>query len=84
MARPDSQNPSPREWRFLYRAAIFETNPCEKSNRIAEAEAAVAKRLREIFRDATLDAEAERDALDDALYALRAWRTALKNKTSAA
>jgi hypothetical protein len=81
MARPDS---NPGEWRHLYRAAIFETNPAEKSNRIAEAEAAVVKRLREILCDTTLDAEAERDALDDALYALRAWRTALKNKTSAA
>ncbi len=84
MARSDSQNPNPREWKFLYRAAIFEADPCETPNRIADAEAAAVKRFREISRDARLEPEEERDALDDAIYALRAWKTALQNKTRAA
>jgi hypothetical protein len=72
MARSDSQNPYPREWRILYRAAISETNPHEMSKKISDAEEVIVERVRETFRETGLDAQAEREALDDAIYALRA------------
>ncbi len=80
----DFRNPDPREWRLLYRAAIFETDPCEKSKRISDAEEAIVGRVRETFCDTGPDHQGEREALDDAMYALRAWKIALKNRTSAA
>jgi len=64
------------DWRTLYRAAILETNKKVLPQRVSEAEAAVVTRGREIFYDpATLDELDEKEALEDALYALRAFRT---------
>ena len=61
------------DWRTLYRAAILETNKSVLPQRVSEAEEAVLTRGREIFYDpATLE---EKEALEDALYALRAFRT---------
>jgi hypothetical protein len=61
-------------WRTLYRAAIFETNRRVIPNRVMEAEKAVLARGRELFRQiGTMD---EKEALEDALYALRAYKTA--------
>lgn len=61
-------------WRTLYRAAIFETNRSVIPNRVMEAERAVLARGRELFRQiGTMD---EKEALEDALYALRAYKTA--------
>ena len=79
-----SQGPHSTEWKILYRAAIYETNDYELPKRISDAENAIIQRMREIFRENGVDAEAEREALDDALYALRAWKIALENRTRAA
>ena len=64
------------DWRTLYRAAILETNKSVLPQRVSEAEEAVLTRGREIFYDpATLDELEEKEALEDALYALRAFKT---------
>lgn len=80
----DSRRPHSTEWKILCRAAIFETNDRELEKRISDAEEAIVERMRDLFRETGADAEAEREALDDALYALRAWKTALENRTHAA
>jgi len=63
-------------WKTLYRAAILETNKGLLPQRVWEAEEAVKARGREIFYGNGTPEEEE--ALDDALYALHALRTACK------
>jgi len=69
-------SPCPKriDWRSLYRAAILETNNSALPERVSEAEKAVIARGREIFYDHATGEEKE--ALEDALYALRAFRSA--------
>ena len=70
-AFPPCQN---RNWKTLYRAAVLETDRRLLPQRVLDAEEAVRLRGREIFyADGTAE---EEEALDDALYALRAFRTA--------
>jgi len=73
-----------KDWRLLYRAAIFETNSLQKANRISDAEEAIVERMRELFRETGADVAEERDAMDNALYALRAWKSALEMRNHAA
>jgi hypothetical protein len=80
----DSQSPHSPEWKILYRATIFETNGSERAKRISDAEKAIVERMRELLRETGADVEGEREAMDDALYALGAWKIALENKTHAA
>jgi hypothetical protein len=69
------------DWRTLYRAAILETNKSVVPRRVLEAEEAVLARGREIFYgDSTLE---EKEALEDALYALRAFRIACHHTEAA-
>ena len=69
------------DWRTLYRAAILETNKGALPNRVSEAEEAVLAREREIFYGhASVE---EKEALEDALYALRAFRTAWQHSEAA-
>jgi len=69
------------DWKTLYRAAILETNKNVLPKRVSEAEEAVRARGREIFyADGTLE---EKEALEDALYALRAFRTAWQHNEAA-
>ena len=69
------------DWRTLYRAAILETNKNVLPKRVSEAEEAVRARGREVFyADSTLE---EKEALEDALYALRAFRTAWQHSEAA-
>lgn len=69
-----SPRPSCVQWKMLYRAAILEKNKSRICERVSEAESAILARGRELFySDATPE---ERDALEDALYALRALRSA--------
>jgi hypothetical protein len=84
MTNCDSQNPHPPEWRGLYRAAIFETDSYKMVKRISEAEAAIAKRLHELSWETGADVEGEREALDDAMYGLSAWRSTLEMGTRTA
>ncbi len=62
------------DWQSLYRAAILETNKHAIQQRVSEAESAVLARGRELFYSGGTSEEEE--SLDDALYALRAYRTA--------
>ncbi len=60
-------------WRDLYKAALFEVDNARLPERIAQAEKALALRARELFHIAGDNIE-EEQALDDAMYALRALR----------
>jgi hypothetical protein len=58
-------------WHELYKAALFETDKKKIPARIADAERAIVARARELFFSSTDNIE-EDQALDDALYGLRA------------
>jgi hypothetical protein len=65
--------PTATDWKALYRAAISETKNNLTPQRVAEAEKAALARGRELFyRGGTLE---EKEALEDALYALRALKS---------
>lgn len=69
------------DWKVLYRAAICETDRSVGSQKVAEAEKAVLVRERELFYvPGTLE---EKEDLEDALYALRALRTAWQHAMAA-
>jgi len=69
-------------WRDLYCAALFETDKMRIPERIAEAERAIVNRARELF-SAGADTIEEDQALDDALYALRALQSCLNFRAAA-
>ena len=70
-----------RTWKALYRAAIFERDARAILDRVSAAEQAVLTRGRELFGQlGTLE---EKEALEDALYALRAFRNALEHTEAA-
>ena len=64
-------------WRELYVAALMEPQNDRISARIADAERVILERARELFK-ASGDNIQEEEALDDALYALRALKTCLE------
>jgi hypothetical protein len=66
-----------RVWPQLYKAALFELDANKVSDRIAEAETALVARARDLFHSAGDNIE-EEQAVDDAMYALHALRSALK------
>jgi len=70
-------------WRELYTAALFETDKGRIPIRIADAEKAIVARARELF-SADSDTIEEDQALDDALYALRALQNCLETRSAAA
>ncbi len=72
-----SKSPDSKEWRELYKAALFELDTNRLPERIAVAEKALVTRARELFR-APGDNIEEEQALDDAMYALHAFRSTLK------
>lgn len=69
-------------WRDLYVAALFETDQTRISARIATAEQAIVTRARELFATGN-DTIEEDQALDDALYALRALQNCLHLRAAA-
>ena len=69
-------------WRGLYSAALFETDKNRIPDRIADAETAIVARARELF-SACADTIEEDQALDDALYALRALQNCLEFRAAA-
>jgi hypothetical protein len=75
--------PTVSTWRELYKAALFETNKDRLPERIAEAEKAIVARSRELFASPT-DTIEEDQALDDALYAMRALQSCVSRQTAAA
>ena len=75
-------SPCKRVWAQFYKAALFELDANKVSDRIAEAEALLVTRARELFHAAGDNIE-EEQAVDDAMYALRALRSALKSRANA-
>ena len=73
--------PCLNRWKTLYTAAILETNKKLLPQRVSEAEEAMRARGREIFYGNGTPEEEE--ALEDALYALRAFRTAWQHTEAA-
>jgi hypothetical protein len=68
-------------WRELYIAALSETDQKRVPTRIVDAEKAIVARARELF-SAGADTIEEDQALDDALYALRALQNGLAFRAS--
>jgi len=66
-----------QSWKELYIAALFETDNSRLPVRIAQAEKAIIARARELFA-AGSDTIEEDQALDDALYALRALQSCME------
>ena len=63
-----------KDWKLLYLAAIDEKDSTVVAKRISDAEHAIFLREREIcYSGTTLE---EKEALEDALYALRALKSA--------
>jgi hypothetical protein len=73
---------SNRVWPRFYKAALFESDANIVSDRIAEAQAALVTRAREVFH-AEGDNIEEEHAVDDAMYAMHALRSALKYRLKA-
>jgi hypothetical protein len=73
--------PAAGNWRALYTAALFETDTMKFPERISEAEKAIVARARELFSAGT-DTIEEDQALDDALYALRALQSCLNFRSA--
>ena len=71
-----------QDWKVLYRAAIQESDRTCIQQRISDAEQAVIARARELFHSP--EKREERDELEDALYAIRAFRNALAHLEEAA
>jgi hypothetical protein len=65
-----------KNWRELYIAALFERDREKLPSRIDAAETALLSRGRELF--VSHDNIDEAEAVDQALYAIRALRTCLK------
>lgn len=76
-----SGSPYRRVWPRFYKAALFELDANKASDRITEAETALVKRAREMFYSAGGNIE-EEQAVDDAMYALHALRSALKGRAN--
>ena len=68
------------KWQELYKAAIFETDRTKLPFLIRQAEEAIIRRGRDLLTVSRRQDE-EGDALDDALYALRALRSSLHWRT---
>ncbi len=69
-------------WRETYTAALFETDKDRIPTRVADAEKAIVGRARQLFSAGT-DTIEEDQALDDALYALRALKSCLDLRSAA-
>ncbi len=76
-----SPRPSAIDWKALYKAAMRETNKRAIPQLVSEAESAVISRSQELV--GTTGALEEKEALDDALYGLRALRTVSQNTEAA-
>ena len=76
-----SQCASHMDWKTLYKAAMRETNKRAIPRLVSEAESAAISRSRELV--GITEALEEKQALEDALYGLRALRTASQNTEAA-
>ena len=71
-----------QSWKDLYQAAMFESDVNKLPDRIADAEAAVVLRARQLFFTSG-DKFEEEESLDNALCILHALRSSLKHRPSA-
>jgi hypothetical protein len=62
-----------RNWRGLYKAALFETDTRTIPSRIEEARRALAFRSRELF-ETSRNYDGASEAIETVLYARQAWR----------
>jgi hypothetical protein len=69
-----------RNWRALYKAALFETDTSKMPSRIDEARRALVFRSRELFETSPND-EGETEVVETALYALQALENCLRSNT---
>ena len=69
-----------RNWRELYRAALFETDTSKIPSRIEEARRALVFRSRELF-ETSPNYDGETEAIENALYALQALENCLRSNT---
>jgi hypothetical protein len=81
MSLSPSRHPGHGDWKSLYRAAILETNKNALKRKVSEAEQAVLARGRELFY--TGGTREEQESLEDALYALRAFRSSWEHSEAA-
>jgi len=72
----------PRSWKDLYQAAMCESDLNKLPERIADAEAMLVMRTRQLSCTPG-DRFEEKDSLDDALCILHALRNSLKRRPSA-
>jgi hypothetical protein len=71
-----------QSWKDLYRAAMCEPDVNKLPERIADAEAALVMRARDLFYTSD-DRFEEEESLDDAMCVLNALRSSLKRRPSA-
>ncbi len=69
-----------RNWRGLYKAALFETETSKLPGRIEEARRAIVFRSRELF-ETSPNYDGETEAIETALYALHALENCLRSNT---
>ena len=69
-----------RNWRGLYKAALFETDTSKIPSRIEEARKALAFRSRELF-ETSPNYDGETEAIETALHALHALENCLRLNT---
>ena len=72
----------PQSWKDVYQAAMCESDLNKLPERIADAEAVLVMRTRELSCTSG-DKFEEKDSLDDALCILHALRSSLKRRPSA-
>lgn len=70
-----------RNWRGLYKAALFETDTSKLPWRIEEARKALIFRSRELFNTSP-NYDGETEAMEHALYALQALGKCLRSNTT--
>ncbi len=72
------------EWRAKCRKAVLEKKISAIGQELADAENAIGRRRQELFHQTGPDVEVEKEALDDAAYALAGLRTAIEHRCDAA
>jgi hypothetical protein len=77
MSAANSKIPNNESWQKLCEAALLEPDSTKLPYRILAAEDAIARRVKELEEEPA-DHNDEREALDDAAYAMRALRSTLK------
>jgi hypothetical protein len=78
---PGTYIPFTREsWKQLYRSAILEQTDRKIRERVTEAEHAIVARARELFRTSGNHGD-EKEALEDAMYALHALETSCGHRS---